>query len=462
MEHQFYNDYFERLLRQKTDEFRMLPTKTLWYSIYNDLHPGKKWPSITMSFVIITLIGCIGYFNTSSNKYNGNEITAINKTVRKGDPALLAYTNNNQVKLLTVNQQQPAGGTPTLATTKYSHKNRIGNEAAYTKNNIQQSNNNSQADNDILNQPINTVLITNYNVDQNFKSLPSLKEAGTFVFTEEKSKILSTTTQAEASLPIHSKELNFGDLSTLKLKESHLKNRTSYRLYVTPSVSFRKLEAQSEQVMAFNNNGIQSDINTALNHQPSIGLETGAELNYMLTTNIYVKSGLQLNYTSYSVTAFPVNHPMVSSLMLSDANSGQIYLDPRVSTFTATNGSQPSKLYNKTYQVSIPVGVGVKLAGNEQLKWYASTSIQPTFVLGGKAYLISADRKNYIEDAFLMRRWNVNTAIETFLTYKTKENIQLQFGPQYRYQLTSTYSKEYSINEHLYQLGIKLGLLKTF
>ncbi|MBK7882749.1 MAG: hypothetical protein IPJ81_02125 [Chitinophagaceae bacterium] len=54
MEKKIYTDNFERMLKDKLDEFRMRPSKRIWHSIYNDLHPGKKWPSITISLLLIT------------------------------------------------------------------------------------------------------------------------------------------------------------------------------------------------------------------------------------------------------------------------------------------------------------------------------------------------------------------------------------------------------------------------
>ena len=39
MEKEFYTDEFEQLLKEKADQFRMYPSKRVWHSIYNNLHP---------------------------------------------------------------------------------------------------------------------------------------------------------------------------------------------------------------------------------------------------------------------------------------------------------------------------------------------------------------------------------------------------------------------------------------
>jgi len=101
------------------------------------------------------------------------------------------------------------------------------------------------------------------------------------------------------------------------------------------------------------------------------------------------------------------------------------------------------------------------LWGNDKLAWYTGATIQPTFVAGGKAYLISADRNNYVADPSLIRKWNLNTGIESYITYKF-DGFSLQAGPQYRRQLMSTYYNKYTVNEKLSNVGIKLGLIKNF
>ncbi|HMI79025.1 MAG TPA: hypothetical protein VK484_09525, partial [Ferruginibacter sp.] len=70
MEKKIYTDDFEQLLKEKTDQFRMYPSKRVWHSIYNDLHPGRKWPSVAMSMLMIIVLMLIGYLNTGDSILN--------------------------------------------------------------------------------------------------------------------------------------------------------------------------------------------------------------------------------------------------------------------------------------------------------------------------------------------------------------------------------------------------------
>src|SRR6187551_755412 len=70
MEKEFYTDEFEQLIKEKADQFRMYPSKRVWHSIYNNLHPSRRWPSVVMSLLLLTSLSLIGYLNTGDNTIN--------------------------------------------------------------------------------------------------------------------------------------------------------------------------------------------------------------------------------------------------------------------------------------------------------------------------------------------------------------------------------------------------------
>ncbi|CAN5746522.1 hypothetical protein BH11BAC3_BH11BAC3_12560 [soil metagenome] len=152
MDRNLHTDDFERLLREKSDEFRMYPSKRIWSSIYNNIHPGRKWPSVVMSITLISSLLMIGYLNTKDS-----------------DTFTQSTTNKNLVNPLAVVYQNLAinNGEIFNPFTVYSYNS--------TKESLQElgsdgsSNNNSKNDNigsltsptnsngsDKLNKPINT------------------------------------------------------------------------------------------------------------------------------------------------------------------------------------------------------------------------------------------------------------------------------------------------------------------
>ncbi|MEP7107485.1 MAG: hypothetical protein ABI760_05870, partial [Ferruginibacter sp.] len=83
MDRNFHTDDFERLLRERSNEFRMYPSKRIWHSIYNNIHPGRKWPSVAMSITLISALLFMGYLNTKNTYfYTGSgKITSQQKIV---------------------------------------------------------------------------------------------------------------------------------------------------------------------------------------------------------------------------------------------------------------------------------------------------------------------------------------------------------------------------------------------
>jgi hypothetical protein len=119
-------------------------------------------------------------------------------------------------------------------------------------------------------------------------------------------------------------------------------------------------------------------------------------------------------------------------------------------------------LNSNTYQVSVPIGADFQILGNKTLKWFAGATLQPTYITGGNAFFISTDMKNYITDPSLMRKFNMNAGLETFLSYQLKTGMSVTAGPQMRYQLLSTYSNQYNYSEKLFNFGVKLGITTKF
>ena len=100
MESKYNIENFERFLRDKTDEFNMYPSKRVWYSIYNNMHPGNRLPSISMCIVLICSLLLVGYLNTGSNQ----EMRAA-KALEKS--STIASTESNSRNITGVSMASP-------------------------------------------------------------------------------------------------------------------------------------------------------------------------------------------------------------------------------------------------------------------------------------------------------------------------------------------------------------------
>jgi hypothetical protein len=235
----------------------------------------------------------------------------------------------------------------------------------------------------------------------------------------------------------------------------------SMMFYFTPTVSYRKLSENKSYLRSASPIGVPYsyaalyDVNSAVTHKPSIGLEVGLTSKYAITKNIKLRGGLQFNLNRYDIKAFKYI-PEVATIALNNGSSG-VQSIGAISNYRNFNGGQTDWLQNFYFQVSTPIGAEIKLYGNEKMHVGVATTVQPTYVLGDRAYLITTDYKNYAEVPWLMRRWNVNTNLETFVAYSTGK-LKWQVGPQVRYQLLSSFVNKYPVKENLFDFGLKVGI----
>lgn len=87
MEDNFYLDDFELSLKEQANQFKMTPSKKVWHGIYNDMHPGRRWPSITISLLLVISIVFVGYINTHNDKVLvlSKQQTSAEKDIAKED-----------------------------------------------------------------------------------------------------------------------------------------------------------------------------------------------------------------------------------------------------------------------------------------------------------------------------------------------------------------------------------------
>jgi hypothetical protein len=239
------------------------------------------------------------------------------------------------------------------------------------------------------------------------------------------------------------------------------KKGLSWQLYITPTISYRTLSENIDYISAARyNNAVNavggstayysSDINTMVNHRPDLGFQLGARAAYPLSKWFSITGGLQLSVSKYDIKAY--HHPAeVATIALMDRSVST------VSNFRNTNGYKENWLRNFYFSASIPVGVELKLSDGSKNYFGIAGTLQPTYVLDNRAYLISADYKNYAEMPSLTRKWNLNTSFEVFTAHTTGK-VRWRVGPQVRYQVMSSFVKNYPIKENLFDFGLKLGI----
>jgi len=249
-----------------------------------------------------------------------------------------------------------------------------------------------------------------------------------------------STLKTETALPETAQPpLTIESITNLYKGRGH-KNRVGLQIYFTPTVSYRKLS--------------DTHIDNVVTHKPDFGFELGLAAKYRVSRNVRIRGGLQFNVNRYDIRTYNTTTQLATIRLNNRSGRDSFNI---ATNYNNAGGYSTDWLENYYFQVSAPVGVEVKLRGDERMQFGVAATMQPTYILGDRAYLISSDYRNYAEVPKLIRRWNLNTSFEPYVAYSTG-HLKWQVGPQVRYQLLSSYVKKYPVKENLFDFGLKVGI----
>ncbi len=401
MEH-FSTDQFETFLKSSTENFKMQPSARVWNSLFNKMHPGSNWPSVSTSILFFFLFCFLGV-----NRNN------FSKEIEKQSTQILTLNEKKNNASFTNHQSKINKNKSNKIQSQYSTRRIESNfSEALILNNIIDSNNNSTSqiceikhENQLENQWQEFELIQN--IGQHFTYL------------------------------IHHKDFDKKEINVVKNNEK--RNQFSYQIYATPSMDYRYANHQNIQ------NKIDSN-----NANMHINFEAGGAILMNVSKIIRIKAGMQLNFSQLK------NNNSANNNEKPDATS--LYNSVALVNNNFNNTSNIFK--NSTYQVSIPIGTEFEIMSSNKLKWFAGATIQPSYLFVNNDHSVFTELNNKVYQQSMMREWNVNSSIETFINYDLKNDIELNVGPQIRYQFLSTYKNAFQQNERLYQFGLKIGISK--
>jgi hypothetical protein len=288
----------------------------------------------------------------------------------------------------------------------------------------------------------------------------TLKEAESFELLPTTKNILTHFAPVTAIESDSESDFNWlQEMAAIKLTPAG-KRRFNLQFYFSPTISYRKL-SDGNRIKGFSNAPLAIShlgVNNFVDHKPSIGVEIGSNVLFTPTKNLTLKTGLQFNYSRYSIKAFKFYSEKANIALMTLGRVADT-----MSSYTSIrnfNGYSPEELQNQYVQISLPVGAELRLIGNKRLQLNVAGTVQPTYLLYNDTYLLSTDYVNYIKEPSLVRKWNVHTSAEAFVSYYIG-GMRWQAGPQFRYQTMSSYNDRYPIKEYLIEYGVKFGVSKT-
>jgi hypothetical protein len=447
MKRNFTDENFEDFLRHSADGLRMRPSDKVWKGISRNLNKRKRRGGFFLGSLVIAL-SITGYLVADHSmpaaaKQSASSGTNTQQPTDRGNTGGTIATGNILTNraipgnpdisaLQTASADLLSGGMPALVI-PISRNPAFSSQAAQNSVLLEPGLQTEEAPSA---QGFTPTIVDNYSDEHPSQNVAS----------SEKAKA--------ASLPLTIESV----VNSYRPKFS--KKKLSWQFYVTPTISYRKLS--ENKTFLRNQPDVQtaarsasSNVNNEVTHKPSLGLEVGMAAKYSISKNIKLTGGFQVNVTRYDIKAYSSSSE-VATIML---NVGGTHVDSMntVTGYSNTDGYQSDWLQNLYFQISAPIGAEFRLGGNDKVHFGVATTIQPTYVLGDKSYLISTDYKNYAEVPDLTRRWNVNTSLETFVGFSAGK-IAWQVGPQVRYQLLSSFISKYPVKENLFDFGLRLGI----
>lgn len=465
MERKFYPENFEKFLKGHADQFKLTPSKKVWHGIYNDLHPGRRWPSVTMSMVFIFTLVIIGHLNTN-NGHNTTPLYDISSAAASNN--VKQISNSNAVKRSATRHGIVENIPAEMSAGDYQPLNfRQLSVAAPGIDNIQVSLNTSAGTVEIPDAKTNYIIESKLNnaASQNKNEISSHAKIENIVtkispaevaltanplesaekISYDKAPISSTTVNTEKINPVvETSTPGIPQATAQRIHKPKKNNNITWTYYLAPSISYRYLSDEA--------------VNNAVIQKAMLGYEGGAVMGFNIFKKLQLTTGFQINYAGYNIMANNT-HPTIATLILNTETTGQYSVYTTSSFYGNSTGTELTKLKNYSLQASVPIGLQYNFGGTNNIRFGALAAFQPSYVIAGKAYMLSSDKRNYLTDQDLLRKWNMNANFTPYITFNSN-SLKWQIGPQVRYQFLSTYSTRYPVNEHLVNYGIRIGISK--
>lgn len=450
-----FNKDFEQYVKQNADQYRMFPSDKVWRGVNSALHTRRKWYGFWLGFILLMTGGAVTWVMTSQpTSTKENDIGLL-----KDSPASLTIDKSESIQKNYEGIKKLLPFTEVDATSKNSSVNES-ERTSLTSSPIEST---SKRTTDILlpvaqqytdliaeaNQPsVTTINRRDAVID------PIVVDIENISFNNQRGIIAvakSNHFKNDIYLPLTIESVT----NAYRFKKPVKK--VSWQLFITPTVSYRKLSLNKSLDNPSASNypfASLSDVNSAVTHKPDMGLQIGVSGRYPITRSLKLRGGVQFNINRYDIKAYAFNGE-VATIDLNGGNGNS-----SISTWTYYRnyaGYKSDWLKNYYFSISVPIGAEIKLFGNNKTNFGIAGTLQPTYILQDRAYLISTDYKNYAEVPRLIRHVNLNTGFETFVNY-TNGKTKWQVGPQVRYQLLSSFHNTYPVKENLFDFGVKVGV----
>jgi Outer membrane protein beta-barrel domain len=447
-----YDDEFERQLKEKADQFKMYPSDRVWNEVYSSLHTRRRRFVAGMTVLIGGILILAGSQLIFPSKNTVTKTTTV--------------ISNNTAKSATANDlHTDAANAFAIDPTDNSVDQRSSDIAlnATTPFLLRSGLSSDQE------SPTDVMLESQPEKSQTSSHSSSVQPADQKV--SPKSASILTVPELSGKLEYAPENPTVNRMSSQLIPEksstqlTHIQNdKLRWELYITPTLNTHYLYGINYQTIA---QSVQSspimvvhfaNVNGFVDNTPMMGYNVGGNILYKISKNISLKAGLEFSFNRYYIKTYNSNPYQASATL----NSYLGYVVDSIGNSSAgiTTDKNPQHFQNRYYQLSIPLGVEMKVAGKGKLQVHLGATLQPSYLLNTDAYVLSDDYSTYTKDAQAFRRWNLIAGAEAYISYAIGK-IRWEIGPQVRYQIFSTYKNSYPLQENMLNYGIRFGISKS-
>lgn len=499
-----FNDW----LTNKTANYAVEPDNQTWIGIQNHLQKKKKkrpfifwWLPIAASLVIGSTsffyfkifnkknITTIAIQSTKNNTSYTNKNIADKKSIIKQHTETTSYStttpkdNNNNIASLHINEQTKTS--LIIDSLKDKHKISFNNHSpsimpltvknkkrkyqtnrnkialGFKKDNSRKTKDNSVDINNNTHYTIMSIDFVNELNNNEYRLIASHTKIDLYDLPSKKQILLSPVKDADSILPFTSKYID----SNLTTKKNKLKNRIEYELFFIPTYTYKIEKVDLSKPTPIN---VSADILSAYNikefigeqkTEGNIGFNIGMNLNIPIYKGIFFQTGFRFEQAGYTISANQIHYKQKSGTNILFAFISNELLTPPLtsnisdSSFFITNKT----IRNKFYNFQIPINIGYKIRLPKNYGIYLNSGITLEYHLSKNIQIYSPEYKSYFSNKKTISKFNLSSETNLNALLPISSKLSIIIGPTIRYQLLSSFKKDYLVKENLYSLGCKIG-----
>ena len=444
MESSYHNRDFERFLRQNADQYRMFPSERVWKNIHHNLHQRNRWYGYALALLLLTTATVTGVMLIPSNRniQLADRLPEVSTRIPIPAATLPATSADSEPLIAPLRKERTTENENLYSASQnlfvadnnpiYSggtEPAQVAEEVAATAEQLAPRAiafiRNSVAPVVSIPEPEFIAIITRPAPLLAVKKKPQAAPVTAQPEITEEIQVETVSTVSDDTQPpvtagvteAEEKETQpAAEPAELKQKAAEFpmtiesvvnsytrkKNKFTLQAYFTPTVSYRRLNEDNQflsetqaRTTPSNTMVAISDVENIVTHKPDLGLQLGVNAGYTLSPRLTFVTGLQFNVNKYDIRAY--NYPAergTIALMSSPYNTSV----ERETTYRNYSGGRAADwLHNLYFSASLPVGLQYRLSGAGKNEIGVAGTLQATYLLGNKNYMLNTDYKNYIE-----------------------------------------------------------------